>query len=370
MARRTDNIHKRKDGRWEGRMKNGITDSGQIKYKSIYGKSYSEVKEKMSIIARFPENVATARRDLGFSELLSLWLSANSIKHKGSTKNKYLWLIEKHIAPELGNLKITQINSAIVNEFLNRKLLSGRLDGKGGLSAAYVRSITIIIDAALKFAVAEQLCTPLKTPIYKPTQEKKQIKVLNKKEQSALEKRICEDMSLTGLGILISLHTGLRIGEVCALKWEDINLTDNIISVNHTLTRVRTNTLEYKTSFVLDEPKTNKSKRIIPINSFLCPILEIARNEAESPFVVSDKASFVSPRTFEFRFHKLLDGCNINSTNYHTLRHTFATRCIECGCDYKSLSELLGHANVRITLDTYVHSSLELKRSEIEKLTG
>lgn len=370
MARRTDNIHKRKDGRWEGRIRNGVTDSGRIKYRSVYGKTYSEVKAKMGTAARLPENVSNARRDLQFSELLSLWLKANSIKHKGSTESKYLWLIEKHINPELGNLKLSQFNSATVNDYLNRKLLYGRLDGKGGLSASYVRSISIIIDAALKYAVAEQFCPPCKTPIFKPAQDKKQIKVLNRNEQSVLEAKICEDMTLTGLGILISLHTGLRIGEVCALRWEDINLADNILSVNHTLTRIRMNSSEHKASFVLDKPKTNKSRRIIPINSFLCPILEAAKNEAESSFVVSDKPSFVSPRTFEFRFHKLLESCKIESTNYHALRHTFATRCIECGCDYKSLSELLGHANVRITLETYVHSSLELKRSEIEKLTG
>ena len=369
MPKRTDNIHKRKDGRWEGRYKIGNTSSGTTKYRSVYGKTYLEVKEKLENVSRTPI-IITSRRDLKFSELLSLWMSANAIKHKGSTENKYLWLIERHINPELGNLKLSQITSAKVNDFLNRKIAVGRLDGKGGLSATTVRSITIIIDAALKYAVAEQFCLPLRTPIYKPNQEKKQIKILSKQEQDSLESQICADLTLTGIGVLISLHTGLRIGEICALQWNDVDLNNGVISVKHTLTRTRSNNSKCKTLFILDEPKTRKSKRIIPINSFLFPILESVKKDAISEYIISDKSGFVSPRTFEFRFHKLLEKYQIENINYHALRHTFATRCIECGCDYKTLSEILGHANVKITLDTYVHSSLELKRTEMEKLTS
>lgn len=370
MARRTDNIPKRKDGRWEGRYKIGNSNDGKTKYRSVYGKTYTEVKNKMYDISIASTFMPTQRRDLKFSELLSLWFNANSVKHKGSTENKYLWTMEKHIIPELGNLKLSQINSSIINGFLKRKLVSGRLDHKGGLSASTVKGILIIIDAALKYGVAEELCSPLKTPIYKPAQPQKQIKILDKTEQAMIENKISENTNITELGILISLHTGLRIGEVCALQWNDIDFTNKLVYVHHTLSRVRCKTGERKTTYILDEPKTKKSKRSVPINSFLFPILETAKSHSTSTFVVSETNSFVNPRTYEYRYHQTIKNCGISNINYHALRHTFATRCIESGCDYKTLSEMLGHSSVKITMDIYVHSSIELKRNEIEKLVS
>lgn len=370
MARRTDNIHKRKDGRWEGRYKVGNTVDGKTKYRSIYGKTYMEVKSKMYDISIMTSSAHTNRRELKMCELLSLWFNANSIKHKGSTENKYLWTIEKHIIPELGNLKLSQITSAVINDYLKRKLTSGRLDNKGGLSASTVKGILIIINAALKYGVAEELCLPLKTPVYKPPQPKKQIKILDKAEQQMMENKITENVSVTELGILISLHTGLRIGEICALQWRDIDFENRMIYVQHTLSRIRSKNGERKTAYILDEPKTKNSKRSVPINSFLLPILEIAKTHSLSPFLVSNNETFINPRTYEYRYHKVIKGCGIGKINYHALRHTFATRCIESGCDYKTLSEILGHSSVKITMDIYVHSSIELKRNEIEKLVG
>lgn len=370
MARRTDNIHKRKDGRWEGRYKIGNTSTGKTKYRSVYGKTYTEVKNKMYDISVIATSAPTNRRDLKLCELLNLWFNANSVKHKGSTENKYLWTMEKHIIPELGNLKLSQITSAVINDFLKRKLTSGRLDNKGGLSASTVKGILIIIDAALKYGVAEELCSPLKTPIYKPSQPKKQITILDKTEQLQIENSLTDDATITELGILISLHTGLRIGEVCALQWKDIDFKNRLIYVHHTLSRVRCKSGERKTVYILDEPKTKNSKRSVPINSFLLPILEIAKEHSTSPFVVSENETFINPRTYEYRYHKAIKNCGIKRINYHALRHTFATRCIESGCDYKTLSEMLGHSSVKITMDIYVHSSIELKRSEIEKLVS
>lgn len=370
MARRTDNIHKRKDGRWEGRYKIGNTSTGKTKYRSVYGKTYTEVKNKMYDVSVITTSTPTNRRDLKLCELLNLWFNANSVKHKGSTENKYLWTMEKHIIPELGNLKLSQITSAVINDFLKRKLTSGRLDNKGGLSASTVKGILIIIDAALKYGVAEELCLPLKTPIYKPSQPKKQITILDKTEQLQIEKSFTDDITITELGILISLHTGLRIGEVCALQWKDIDFNNRLIYVHHTLSRVRCKSGERKTVYILDEPKTKNSKRSVPINSFLLPILEVAKTHSTSPFVVSENESFINPRTYEYRYHKAIKNCGIKRINYHALRHTFATRCIESGCDYKTLSEMLGHSSVKITMDIYVHSSIELKRNEIEKLVS
>ena len=179
------------------------------------------------------------------------------------------------------------------------------------------------------------------------------------------------DMDETKLGVYISLYTGLRIGEICALSWEDIDLSNGLLYVRHTLSRVLCEENgKRRTVLIIDQPKTQSSLRKIPINSDLLRILNEMYPKAESRYVVSNQASFVSPRTYEYRYCKILQESGIHHINYHALRHTFATRCIEVGVDIKSLSEILGHSNVSITLNTYVHSSMDLKRSQLEKLTA
>lgn len=173
----------------------------------------------------------------------------------------------------------------------------------------------------------------------------------------------------TKLGILISLNTGLRIGEVCALSWDDIDFERQIFHIRSTVARVKSMDSGVNSKLIIDKPKTKSSLRDIPIPSKLLTILVSMKKQSKGKYVVSAENSFVSPRTYEYRYHKILDEYNIPSVNYHTLRHTFATRCIEVGVDVKTLSEILGHANVSITLNTYVHSSMELKRQQLEKLS-
>lgn len=157
---------------------------------------------------------------------------------------------------------------------------------------------------------------------------------------------------------------------MCALTWNDIDLNDNIIHIRHTISRVRNQDTDSTASTVLivETPKTEASLRDIPISSMLLPYLMEMKRNAGNCYVLSDDCTFLSPRTLEYRFHKLADDCGLKKVNFHALRHTFATRCIEAGVDVKSLSEILGHANVGITLNTYVHSSMEMKRQQIEKL--
>ena len=199
--------------------------------------------------------------------------------------------------------------------------------------------------------------------------EKKEIPILNQMERKKLEMHLLNDTDETKLGMLISLYMGLRIGEVCALSWEDIDFQEEILHVKHTVARVRTEDGEQaKTKLILDTPKTKTSMRDIPIPSILMQILLQIKKIAKSPYVISTKSDFVSPRTYEYRYHQVLKECGLNSVNYHTLRHSFATKCVEAGVDVKTLSEILGHADVTITLNTYVHSSMDLKRKQLEKL--
>lgn len=369
MAKRGDNIRKRKDGRWEGRYKKERAVDGCIIYGSVYGKTYKEVKEKMAAIISHPLQLATPKgQGKTFGEVLNLWMDNNRARLKGGTINKYQNLIDTHIMPELGQTKINELSATRINTFLNEKISRGRVDGSGGLSASYVRSIMLVINAAIKYAVSEQLCSPLKTPICKPSADKTELSILSAEEQKKLEASLLNNFDLTGAGIYISLHTGLRIGEVCSLTWNDIDMNKRVIHVHHTVARIRSSSSAGSTILVIDTPKTKASKRDIPISSTLLPILLKLKTLSSKGFLLTGTNEFIKPRTFEYRYHKILDDCGITSVNYHALRHTFATRCVEAGVDIKSLSEILGHGNVSVTLNTYVHSSLELKRKQLEKL--
>ncbi len=370
MCKRGDNIHKRKDGRWEGRYLKCRRDDGKIRYGSVYGRTYRDVKQKMTMAKQAPPPAQPQRaNEKTFSEVLDLWMDSNRIRLKGGTINKYQRVIEAQIKPELGNIKMSQITSARINAFLLDKLQDGRLDKQGALSASYVKTITLIITATIKYATREQLCQPLRSPINKPTEQRQELTVLDISEQKRLETYLLHNISPTSIGILLSLYIGLRIGEVCALRWDDIDFARQIIYVRHTVARVQSiDEAYFRTCLIIDTPKTKTSQREIPIPSLLLNTLINFKEVSDSDYIVSNKPGFISPRTYEYRYHKALEASGVRPVNYHVLRHTFATRCVEAGVDIKSLSEILGHANVGITLNTYVHSSMELKRSQLEKM--
>lgn len=334
MAKRGDNIRKRKDGRWEGRYKKGRAADGSIIYGSVYGKTYKEVKEKMASIISHPLQLATPKgQGKTFCEVLNLWMDNNRARLKGGTINKYQNLIDTHIMPELGLTKVNELSATRINTFLDEKISRGRVDGSGGLSASYVRSIMLVINAAIKYAVSEQLCSPLKTPICKPSVDKTELSILSSEEQKKLETSLLNNFDLTGAGIYISLHTGLRIGEVCSLAWNDIDMNKRVIHVRHTVARIRSGNSGGSTILIIDTPKTKASKRDIPISSTLLPILLKLKTLSSKGFLLTGTSEFIKPRTFEYRYHKILDDCGIASVNYHALRHTFATRCVEAGVD-------------------------------------
>lgn len=369
MPRRGENIRKRKDGRWEGRYKNGTKKDGSARYSSVYGKTYSEVKEKLRTKkqVQYP-GLCMPYTDMRFSEILQLWINSSRIKNKGATENKYLFMIERHIKPDLGNIRVSKLKASAINTFLDRKFREGRLDGTGGLSPSYIKTLSVIISSALRYAASEGLCMPLGAAVYKPPIPRKDIRILDKSTQKRLEQQLSIDMDETRLGILVALQTGMRIGEICALSWDDIDLYGRVIHIRHTIARVKGETGSgKKTQLILDVPKTKSSIRDIPISTVLLPVLYDMKERTGSGYLVSGKAEFVSTRTFDYRYKKVLEKTEIPPLNFHSLRHTFATRCVEAGMDVKTLSELLGHSNVSITLNTYVHPSLEAKRVQMEK---
>ena len=364
-----------KNAKKTSKQKCKLLKKGLEKNNIIYYETSSNCYCTLSDIAFSEENKFDEKylydkqhSDVTFEWLLQKWQKINDVRIKGGTKKKYDNLINMHILPYLGHLKLKEITATIINVFINDKLQNGRLNSDGGLSPSYVRSISQIILSALKYAVSEGLCQPIKEKIYKPSVIKCTPVILSVESQRILEQYIRLNLNATNIGIMISLYTGLRIGEICALSWQDVDLDEKIIFVRHTVARVRSTDGKSKSKLILDEPKTASSKRIIPIPSQIFSLLTKYKKISASPYVVSYTDSFVSPRTYEARFRKTLQECKIHCLNYHGLRHTFATRCIEAGVDTKSLSEILGHSNVSITLNTYVHSSLEMKKKQLEKL--
>lgn len=372
MPRRGENIRKRKDGRWEARYKKGISETGRIIYGSVYAKTYKEARDKKQEMLRI---VSTERKPFAQSpplrEILPIWFDDNSIRLKGATRYRYHSLVKAHILPDLGDMRLDQLTGPVINTYLADKLTHGRIDGKGGLSASYVRSIMLVIQSVLAFASAQSLCQPIQTKIHKPAVSNTELSILNLEEQRKLETYCLSHTDGTNAGVLLSLYAGLRIGEVCALRWDDIDFAKQIIHVRHTVARVRSDDPQSgrRTMLIMDRPKTASSLRDIPLTSWLSTYLAELKKREVSPHVVSEVPSFVSPRTYQYRYYRILRICNVSRIRYHGLRHTFATRCIEAGVDVKSLSEILGHADVSVTLNTYVHSSMEQKRVQLEKLT-
>jgi len=373
MPRRGENIRKRKDGRWEARYITEDFACSCKKYGSVYGKTYQEAKAKRDKIIATGQPLKPKTEDPLFRDVLAAWQECNRIRLKEASISRYQNIIDTHILPELGGKRMQQINAAVVNRHLAEKLNCGRLDHTGGLSPAYVRSIALVIGSATRYGASENLCQPLQATISKPAITKKELKVLTEEQQAHLEQVLTTQADETKLLIYVTLYTGIRIGEACALRWEDIDLDSGVLYVRQTVSRVWVTEDKCKRSqLVVGPPKTASSLRCIPLCTKLLTFLCRFPRRKKFGYILSGSTnnSFISPRTFEHRYKAILRQCALEPINYHALRHTFATRCTERGVDIKSLSEMLGHANVSITLNTYVHSSMELKRRQIEKLAS
>jgi integrase len=196
------------------------------------------------------------------------------------------------------------------------------------------------------------------------------MRIFSKSEQEKLSIFLLSNPDKFNTGILVCLFTGLRIGEICALRWEDISFGERTLRIRKTMQRVqRTGCAGPKTQVIISSPKSANSERTIPIPDTLLPIISKHQKSDCGFFLTNSSKKYVEPRLMQIHFHKALDECGIESANFHALRHTFATRCVEFGMDVKSLSEILGHSSITITMDRYVHPSLDVKRENINRLS-
>ena len=372
MSKKGENIYKRKDGRWEGRYIRLYNENGKAKYGYVYGKSYGDVKQRLLEKKAFLSNPteALSRCSSLYSDVLDAWLQSTRINIKESTYARYSHLIETHIRPQLGKYPLSKISTQLIEGFIETQLNSGRLDKTGGLSAKTVTDILTIVKSTMEYARYNNLmvsCNLSKLTIKK---KDKEMRVLCQFEQDALIRVLITDMDLYKFGVLLSLYTGIRIGELCALQWEDISIVNSTLKIRKTMQRIQETNIgaASKTKVIITEPKSDCSIRDIPLPSFL---VEIAGQFAGHPkaFILSGKrGKYVEPRTMQNHFKAYIAESGIDNANFHALRHSFATRCVEVGFEIKSLSEVLGHSNVNITLNRYVHSSFELKHTNMNKL--
>lgn len=304
-----------------------------------------------------------ARNKILYKDWIWEWLSFKKDYIKESTYANYSNIITNHIVPELGNYLLNKLNNKIIQNFLLDKSKNGRLDNTGGLSSKTIRDITAIIKSSLKSAFKENLIPTLSLDfIYPKTTQKDKIYTLSKRSQESLTNYILENQSIKTLGILLTLYSGIRIGELCALQWKDIDFKNNILHINKTLQRVYINDTEIHSSkIVITEPKTHNAERDIPISKEFANELKKYKTEPDH-YLLSCSNKWIEPRTYRRFFERISKKANIEKINFHGLRHTFATNCIKLGIDYKTVSELLGHATVNITLNLYVHPQMSQKK--------
>jgi len=283
------------------------------------------------------------------------WLDYVKITCKQSTYSNYLYIVNERIKPTIGDLYRRNINNEFVNTYTLNLI-------KKGLSPKTIKDTLTILGQIFKYAKIDIKISYPKVP-------PKKIRVLSLKEQLKLERYLTNNLDEKNIGILISLYTGLRIGEVCALRYKNIDFNKKIIKVENTLIRVKNKASQNfpKTVVVLEQPKTTSSIREIPISKILLSYLCEMR-KSDDCFVITGHKYFLEPRSYAKYYKRIIQKLKINNYNFHALRHTFATRCIEIGSDPKTLSEILGHANIKITLDRYVHPNNTTKKRLLNKV--
>lgn len=282
-------------------------------------------------------------------EIAAAWKEYKRPYVKQSTMAAYVLILENHILPTFG--EDNSLPEQSVQAFVLHKIESG-------LSTKSVKDILIVLKMVMKFGVKKEWMTYYEWDIkYPPSSENKVLDVLSVTNHRKILNHIQSHFTFMGLGIYISLSTGLRIGEICALKWSDINVTDGILTVNRTIERIYIIEGEKKhTELVINTPKTKNSCREIPMNKELLGMLKPLKKVVNDDYyILTNDERPTEPRTYRNYYKRLMEKLDIPKLKYHGLRHSFATRCIEVGCDYKTVSVLLGHSNISTTLNLYVH---------------
>lgn len=364
--RKGENIFKRKDGRWEARYIKGYELSGKAKYGFCYGKTYKQAKEKVTLCkAQLLNGFAApaAGKNRHFAYYCDEWLRSRKQIVRESTLVKYDTVVAKHIKPKLGGLLPLALTTAVIDDFSNKLLF------EDGLSPKSVRDILVVLNGIIKH-ITTYFPSLKAVEINYPKESRREMRVLSKDEQSRLAEYLIDNIDPCKFGVLLMLLTGVRIGELCALKWENINTEEGVIYVKATMQRLRNISDDSfgKTRVIIGEPKSGNSARAIPITEPFAELCRKMRTSNSGAYILTATTDYMEPRALQYRIGKYTKQCGLEGVHAHTLRHTFATRAVELGFEIKSLSEVLGHSSTTVTLERYVHSSMELKRTNMDKL--
>ena len=370
MSKKGENIYKRKDARWEARYIKGYYPNGKIKYGYCYGKTYRDAKQKLSearAMLLFSDSDSSASRKNSFSFYCDEWLRLSRDRVKESTYVKYYGVLEKYVKPQLGSYSMKSLNSSVIEEFGHDLLYKNKLSPKT------VKDILTVLHSIIKYTSNQNSISFSAPEIVYPKIPRKEMRVLTREEQTRFVEYLLDDMNEYKFGILLALLTGMRIGEVCALRWGNISLSNKTVKVDATMQRLKNldESIPEKTKIVISNPKSNTSLRTIPLTDYTVKLCQKRLCSNASAFVLTGETDrYVEPRSMQYHFERYTKACGLEGVHFHTLRHTFATRCVEVDFEIKSLSEILGHSNPRVTLERYVHSSMELKRENMNKLAA
>ena len=301
-------------------------------------------------------------------EWLDIWLNKyTKFAVKLRTYERYRYIIEKHINPKLGEFNLDDLLAVTLQDYVLSELESGNLISSKGLANNSVIGIVNVLKSALKLAKSLEISAlDNSNKIKLPMATEKPVTAFEKWEQEKLEKYCLSSNKTNYLGIVICLYTGIRLGELLALTWNDIDFKSGIMTISKTAYRIKQNG---NPQVVIDKPKTKNSSRLIPLPKQLLEILKRAKKITKSDFILSTRTGgIVGTRAYQKTYERILKKLNIPYKNFHSLRHTFATRAIEMGMDVKTLSEILGHKNPVITLQRYTHSMLSYKTEMMNKM--
>ncbi len=393
MGRRGENIHKRSDGRWEARVVIGAPVCGRTQYKYLFAHSYQEARARkkaflinlctspaaavdeaaaghsdFSILSQVAPLPVPARPFPCFSAVAGQWLASQKLAIKESSYALFSIIIDKLLLPKLGYLDIRNVDSEQIALFLSGEKSHGRVRDKGPLSDKTLSEIKSILNRILRYAKSQHLINevPESLPI---TVKKIPEPVFSDQELNSIEKQAQKENTPFGMGVLLASYTGIREGEICALQWKDFDWENGTISVSKTVSRIKdTNgTSGAKTHVVIGTPKTVSSNRTIPVPESVLAYFKKYAGPSEN-YVMTGNKKHMEPRVCRTRFARFLKRAGVKHHTFHTLRHTYATVCVEQGMDIKALSEILGHSDVSITLARYVHPSMESKKAQVNKL--
>jgi len=364
MSKRGENIRQRKDGRWEARYIEYYKANGKAHYKSLYGKTYGEVKEKLKKQLK-AENTKEKVIKKTIEAITQEYLEKVKLRLKQSSYGRYYSIAQNHILPYFKNYDTTTITRETAEKFIDFKLQK--------VSPKTVHDIVSVLMQILKYAERSGYISRFHYDVDLPKIQIKEIEILDFIEEQKLNIYLKNNSTPKNFGVILAKEAGLRIGEICALKWGDFDFERKTVYISKTMQRVKDFDVnaKTKTKIIITNPKSKKSIREIPLPDNLIDIAKKLYNHGNADtYILTGTAKYIEPRIYQNQFKKILKKSTIRDINFHSLRHLFATKAVENEFEPKSLSEILGHSTVRFTLDRYVHSSLELKRKHMNKMAS